>query len=124
MFARSWIEPIDHAGNAAFAAAIAAFACAASACAYSPMTSLEIGRIAVRRPGRAGDPFAADVVVEICSLMSFCRQCVEQSALRARLLISAAAPNVHGAIWSVWLTRLTSAPSAGVATVTMSPTRA
>jgi len=39
MFARSWIDPVDHAGNARFAAAMAVLACAASACAYSPTTS-------------------------------------------------------------------------------------
>ncbi len=40
MLARSWIEPVDHAGNAFFAAATAVRACSASACAYSPITSL------------------------------------------------------------------------------------
>ena len=39
LFARSWIEPMDQAGNAFAAAAIACLACSASACAYSPMTS-------------------------------------------------------------------------------------
>src|SRR2546428_4494870 len=43
-------------------------------------------------------------------------------ARRARLCINAAMPNVQGAILSEWLTRLTSAPSFGVFTVTMSPT--
>src|ERR1700686_2768409 len=40
-FARSCTEDIDHAGNAARAAPIAASACALSARAYSPMTSLK-----------------------------------------------------------------------------------
>ncbi len=40
MFARSWMTPCAHPGNACFALAIASRACAASACAYSPMTSL------------------------------------------------------------------------------------
>ncbi len=40
MFARSWIELTDHVVKAFLAASMAASACAASAIAYSPMTSL------------------------------------------------------------------------------------
>jgi 2-keto-4-pentenoate hydratase/2-oxohepta-3-ene-1,7-dioic acid hydratase in catechol pathway len=46
----------------------------------------------------------------------------QSSFRRARLRISAAAPNVHGAMRSACSTRLTSAPSRGVAMVTTSPT--
>jgi len=37
---RAWIPPVDQAGKAARAACTAASSCAASACAYSPITSV------------------------------------------------------------------------------------
>ena len=45
-----------------FAAAMAVFACAASACAYSPMTSLRSDGLRLGRPRRRHHPLAVDVV--------------------------------------------------------------
>ena len=127
-FDRSWIDPAAHAGAAAFAAAIAARVCAASACAYSPITSPTFDGLRLGLGGRAGDPFAGD---EIAMDVGHCgapfevtrqRRTRQRSPRCARFRMRAPAPKVHGRILSEWLTRLTSAPSFGVAMVTMSPT--
>ena len=52
------------AGKAAFAAAIASRACAASACAYSPMTSVTSDGLRLTVARRPRRPFAGDVVAE------------------------------------------------------------